>query len=86
MATIVMDIDRHVQMDIGLRDRVYPMKKEEPYPLCAEAKEYYHKYVKGYNDDGHPMMFKICHVDAKKKMQLEGKLWQLLLVHSPADL
>jgi hypothetical protein len=66
MATIVMDIDRHVQMDIGLRDRVYPMKKEEPYPLCAEAKEYYHKYVKGYNDDGHPMMFKICLADAKK--------------------
>ena len=67
LATVVMDIDRHIQVDVGIRDRLLEQTRDESYPLCASAKDYYHKYVKNYKEEnGHPQTVKICVSDAKK--------------------
>ena len=54
VSTIVMDIDRMIQVSLGLRETVLGQHDNKEFPICKYAKVYYERYVKAYTGDGHP--------------------------------
>jgi hypothetical protein len=67
LATIVLDIDRHIQVDLGLRDRILKQNDNDNLPICKMAKPYFEKYVLHYKDDGHAETKAICTEWARKQ-------------------
>lgn len=66
LSTIVMDIDRMIQVDLGIRTRILGQHEGENLPICKVAKVYFENYVKLYKDDGHEETKHICTEWAKK--------------------